>query len=145
MRIEAAVRREESKILRGVGKGRRVLSRGRGAGRDGLEEKNRFSGRFFLDTNLSGHLYLGDRPSDFTAGCLTQTTEDGRTLYYRPTCEAKLVTRTGLALSLGSEFVENRPGFRKGGPLLCLGDRHPDRPGQLPSVGSGRRTEPMED
>jgi len=72
----------------------------------------RLLGRYYLVTfDLSGHLYLGDTPSQFTAGCLTQTTEDGRTLYYRPTCESKLVTRTGLALSIGSEFVENRPGF----------------------------------
>ncbi len=75
-------------------------------------EEFRVLGRYYLVTfDLSGHLYLGDRASEFTAGCLTQTAEDGRTLYYRPVCEAKLVTRTGLALSIGSEFVENTPGF----------------------------------
>jgi hypothetical protein len=75
-------------------------------------EDFRLLGRYYLVTfDLSGHLYLGDRASDFTEGCLTQTTEDGRTLHYRPVCEAKLVTRTGLALSVGSEFVENPPGF----------------------------------
>jgi len=75
-------------------------------------EDFRLLGRWYLLTcDLSGHLYLGDRGSDFTEGCLTQTAEDGRTLYYRPVCEAKLVTRTGLALSVGSEFVENPPGF----------------------------------
>ena len=84
--------------------------------RDLLEARRledfRLLGRWYLVTfDMSGHLYLGDRASDFTEGCLTQTTEDGRTLYYRPVCEAKLVTRTGLALSIGSEFVENRPGF----------------------------------
>ena len=84
--------------------------------RDLLEARRledfRLLGRWYLVTfDLSGHLYLGDRASDFTEGCLTQTTEDGRTLYYRPVCEAKLVTRTGLALSIGSEFVENPPGF----------------------------------
>ena len=66
---------------------------------------------YLLTVDLSGHLYLGDRPSAFTEGCLTQKTEDGRTVYYRPVCEAKLVTRTGLAVSLGSEFVQNPPGF----------------------------------
>jgi len=60
---------------------------------------------------MSGHLYLGETPSEFTVGCLTQTAEGGRTLYYRPACEAKLVTRTGLALSIGTEFVENKPGL----------------------------------
>ncbi len=84
--------------------------------RDLLEARRledfRLLGRYYLLTcDLSGYLYLGDHASDFTEGCLTQTTEDGRTLYYRPVCDAKLVTRTGLALSLGSEFVENPPGF----------------------------------
>jgi hypothetical protein len=84
--------------------------------RDLLEARRledfRLLGKYYLLTcDLSGHLYLGDRATDFTQGCLTQTAEDGRTLYYRPVCEAKLVTRTGLALSLGSEFVENPPGF----------------------------------
>jgi len=65
---------------------------------------------YLLTVDLTGHLYLGDTPSAFTVGCLTQTAEDGRTLYYRPVCEAKLVTRTGLALSLASEFVENPAG-----------------------------------
>ena len=75
-------------------------------------EPFRLLGRYYLLTvDLSGHLYLGDTLSAFTQGCLTQTGEDGRTLYYRPVCEAKLVTRTGLALSVGSEFVENPPGL----------------------------------
>jgi len=65
---------------------------------------------YLLTVDMTGHLYLGDRKSAFTEGCLTQKAEDGRTLYYRPVCEAKLVTRTGLALSVGSEFVENPPG-----------------------------------
>ena len=74
-------------------------------------ESFRLLGKYYLVTvDLTGHLYLGDTPSPFTEGCLTQTAEDGRTLYYRPVCEAKLVTRSGLALSIGSEFVENPPG-----------------------------------
>jgi len=78
-------------------------------------EDFRLLGQYYLVTfDLSGYLYLGDRASDFTEGCLTQATEDGRTLYYRPVCEAKLVTRTGLALSVGSEFVENPPGLNPG-------------------------------
>ncbi|MHC4984426.1 MAG: hypothetical protein ACYTF6_14820 [Planctomycetota bacterium] len=72
----------------------------------------RLLGRYYLVTfDMSGHLYLGERASHFTDGCLTQRSQDGRTLYYRPVCEAKLVTRTSLALSVGSEFVENPPGF----------------------------------
>jgi hypothetical protein len=84
--------------------------------RDLLEARRledfRLLGKYYLLTcDLTGHLYLGDRASAFTEGCLTQTTDDGGTLYFRPVCEAKLVTRTGLALSVGSEFVENRPGL----------------------------------
>ena len=75
-------------------------------------EDFRLLGRYYLVTfDMSGHLYLGDAPSEFTVGCLTQTTGDGRTLYHRPACESKLVTRTGLALSIGTEFVENKPGL----------------------------------
>lgn len=71
-------------------------------------ESFRLLDQYYLVTaDLTGHLYLGDTPSAFTVGCLTQKAEDGRTLYYRPVCEAKLVTHSGLALSLGSEFVEN--------------------------------------
>jgi len=75
-------------------------------------EPFRLLGKYYLATvDLSGHLYLGDAPSSFTEGCLTQKAEDGRTLYCRPVCEAKLITRTALALSIGSEFVENPPDF----------------------------------
>ena len=75
-------------------------------------ETFRLLGKYYLLTvDMSGHLCLGDAPSPFTQGCLTQRTEDGRAVYYRPVCEAKLVTRTGLALSIGSEFVENPPGL----------------------------------
>lgn len=38
--------------------------------------------------------------------CLTQT-QDGQTYYFHPVLEAKLVTDFGLALSIGSEFIEN--------------------------------------
>lgn len=75
-------------------------------------EEFRLLGRYYLlGADMSGHLYLGDRKSKFTQGCLTQKTGDGRTLYYRPTVEGKLLTRTGLALSIGSEFVENPADF----------------------------------
>jgi len=80
--------------------------------------------------DLSGHLYLGDTPSAFTEGCLTRTTEDGRTLHYRPVCEAKLITRTGLALSIGSEFVENPP------------DLNPDTDAQDSELPAARRLFP---
>jgi len=75
-------------------------------------EPGRLLQKYYLMTlDLTGHLYLGDTPSAFTEGCLTQQAEDGRTLYFRSVCEAKLVTHKGHALSLGSEFVENPPGL----------------------------------
>jgi len=75
-------------------------------------EKFRLLGRYYLvAADMSGHLYLGDQPSAFTQGCLTQTAEDGRTLHYRPVMEAKLVTRTGLALSIMFLPI-GRPGSR---------------------------------
>jgi len=40
--------------------------------------------------------------------CLTRRLSDGRTLYYHPVLEAKLVCPgLGLALSIGTEFIEN--------------------------------------
>ncbi len=64
-------------------------------------ERFRLLGSDYLVTlDGSGHLALGDSPSAFTEGALTQTLADGRTLYYRMVLEAKLVTRSGLALSV---------------------------------------------
>ncbi|HSV86638.1 MAG TPA: hypothetical protein VLH85_08680 [Levilinea sp.] len=40
-------------------------------------------------------------------GCLTRTLNDGTILYFHPVLEAKLVMRTGYALSLMTEFIEN--------------------------------------
>lgn len=42
--------------------------------------------------------------------CLRRELKDGSTYYYHPVLEAKLVTGNGLALSIGSEFIENIPG-----------------------------------
>lgn len=39
--------------------------------------------------------------------CLTQT-HNGRTYYYHNVLEAKLITSSGLALSVGTEFIDNR-------------------------------------
>jgi hypothetical protein len=42
--------------------------------------------------------------------CLTQKHSSGQISYLHPVLEAKLLTSTGLALSLASEFIENPPG-----------------------------------
>jgi len=62
---------------------------------------------YLITLDGTGHLALGDTPSKFTEGCLTQKLPDGRTFYYRYVLEAKLVARSSLALSVGTEFVEN--------------------------------------
>jgi hypothetical protein len=39
--------------------------------------------------------------------CLTQTHDNGTTIYYHLALEAKLITPTGLAFSIATEFIEN--------------------------------------
>jgi len=45
--------------------------------------------------------------------CLTKTLPNGQTLYYHPVLEAKLVCWNGLAISVGTEFIENTDGEDK--------------------------------
>ncbi len=40
--------------------------------------------------------------------CLSRKLTNGTTLYYHPVLEAKLVTADGFALSMMTEFIENR-------------------------------------
>jgi hypothetical protein len=42
--------------------------------------------------------------------CLTKTSKSGVVTYFHYVLEAKLVTSTGLSISLASEFIENEPG-----------------------------------
>ena len=42
--------------------------------------------------------------------CLTKTSRSGVVRYFHYVLEAKLVTPSGLAISLASEFIENNPG-----------------------------------
>ena len=74
-----------------------------------LEKFRLLATDYLITLDGTGHLVLGDRPSRFTEGCLTQALSNGGTLYYRPVLEAKLVTRSGLALSVETEFLENIP------------------------------------
>jgi hypothetical protein len=53
----------------------------------------------------TGMLTFGERHCEY---CLTRKLNNGTTLYYHPVLEAKLVTTNGFALSLMTEFVENR-------------------------------------
>ncbi len=66
----------------------------------------RLLGAFVLVIDGTGHVSFRRRHCPH---CLTQTHGDV-THYFHETLEAKLVTDAGLALSIGSEFIDNRPG-----------------------------------
>ena len=59
---------------------------------------------FVVAVDGTGHVSFLRRHCDH---CLTQTHQD-RTYYYHNVLEAKLVSVSGLALSVGSEFIDNR-------------------------------------
>jgi hypothetical protein len=62
-----------------------------------------FDRYFLVSIDGTGMLTFSERHCDH---CLTMT-HHGRTTYYHPILEAKLVTRDGLVFSLMTEFVEN--------------------------------------
>jgi hypothetical protein len=62
-----------------------------------------FDRYFLVSIDGTGMLTFSERHCDH---CLTMT-HNGRTTYYHPILEAKLVTRDGLVFSLMTEFVEN--------------------------------------
>jgi len=66
-------------------------------------------GYYTVALDATGWLVLGYAPSRFTQGCLRRKLSNGKTLYHRPVLEAKLVTPTGLVLSVETEFTENPP------------------------------------
>lgn len=63
----------------------------------------RLFGHFLVVLDGTGQFYFRRRHCEH---CLTRTL-DGKTQYYHHVLEAKLVTPSGLALSIGSEFIEN--------------------------------------
>lgn len=64
----------------------------------------RLQGAFVLAVDGTGHVSFSRR---HCAHCLTQTHGE-RTYYYHQVLEAKLITWSGLALSVASEFIDNR-------------------------------------
>jgi hypothetical protein len=64
----------------------------------------RLGGAFVMAVDGTGHLSFSRR---HCAHCLTQTHGE-RTYYYHQVLEAKLITWSGLALSVASEFIDNR-------------------------------------
>jgi hypothetical protein len=66
-------------------------------------ENGRLLGQYLVVVDGTGQLCFQQR---HCPACLEQVRE-GKTVYYHQVLEAKLVTPGGLALSLGSEFIEN--------------------------------------
>lgn len=67
----------------------------------------RFQGEFIIGVDGTGYLSFSHC---HCPQCLTQKHSSGTISYLHPVLEAKLLTSTGLALSLASEFIENPPG-----------------------------------
>ena len=73
--------------------------------RNKVLDEARLLGALVVGFDGTGHVSFRRRHCPH---CLTQTHGDG-TYYYHEVLEAKLVTGSGLALSIGSEFIDNRP------------------------------------
>lgn len=68
-------------------------------------DSSRLLDRYFLIAiDGTGTLTYGERHCPH---CLTKTHKSGKTTYYHPVLEAKLVTPCGFAFSLLTEFIEN--------------------------------------
>lgn len=64
----------------------------------------RLYGAFLVALDGTGHRFSRER---HCPRCLTRKGPDGRILYFHHVLEAKLVTPSGLALSIATEFIEN--------------------------------------
>lgn len=77
----------------------RELVRGR------VLEGFRLLGRFYLVAiDGTGCLVFANKHCDH---CLTKKHKSGAITYYHPVLEAKLITRNGMSISIGTEFIEN--------------------------------------
>ncbi|MFQ5479574.1 MAG: hypothetical protein ACE5E4_13275 [Candidatus Binatia bacterium] len=72
--------------------------------RNKVLDRDRLLGAFVVAMDGTGHVSFRSR---HCVHCLTQTHGE-HTYYYHNVLEAKLVTSSGLALSMGSEFIDNR-------------------------------------
>lgn len=67
----------------------------------------RFLGKYYtVSFDATGTCSFDHRHCDH---CLTKTSKTGVVTYFHYVLEAKLVTSTGLSISMGSEFIENDP------------------------------------
>ncbi len=70
--------------------------------------KFRFLGKYYLvAVDATGMASFDQRHCDH---CLSKTSKTGMVTYFHYVIEAKIVTSTGLSVSLASEFIENDPG-----------------------------------
>jgi len=70
--------------------------------------KFRFLGKYYLvAVDGTGMATFDEKHCEH---CLTKTSKNGVTTYFHYVLEAKIVTTSGLAVSLASEFIENEPG-----------------------------------
>jgi len=70
--------------------------------------KFRFLGKFYLvAVDATGMATFDHKHCDH---CLTKTSKTGMITYFHYVLDAKIVTSTGLSISLASEFIENDPG-----------------------------------
>jgi len=70
--------------------------------------KFRFLGKFYLvAVDGTGMATFDEKHCEH---CLTKTSKNGVTTYFHYVLEAKIVTSSGLSISLASEFIENIPG-----------------------------------
>lgn len=76
----------------------------------------RFLGYFLVTIDGSGRITYDERHCEH---CLTKKLNNGKTLYYHPVLEAKLVTPNGFAFSMMTEFIENPEDLAKGDKQDC--------------------------
>lgn len=70
--------------------------------------KFRFLGKYYLvAVDGTGMATFDEKHCEH---CLTKTSKKGVTTYFHYVLEAKIVTTSGLSVSLASEFIENEPG-----------------------------------
>ncbi len=66
-----------------------------------------FGTHYFVAVDATGITSYNERHCKH---CLTKTSKNGNTTYFHYVLEAKLVTSSGLAVSIASEFIENQEG-----------------------------------
>jgi hypothetical protein len=76
----------------------------------------RFFGTYLIATDGTGEVSYEEQHCEH---CLTRKLPNGKTLYYHPVVEAKVVTSNGFAFSIMTEFVENPADFAKGDKQDC--------------------------